>query len=261
MSSKRSSVLLSIVSGLAFGVSAAWATSFYARPFPDTVQDSPVIVRGHVGNSFSDWGKGSDGARRLYTFYDLDVGEVFKGSVPGATLSMRELGGEKGGIGMQIAGAAHFSRGEDVVVLLGARNADGTYDVHGLMMAKFNIEKDEAGNEYLNGPGLDSQGPVDEDSVGSSHSRKWSLRALRQLVAAQSGVPPSARPTVPSGGAQAQSPAPQLQPDSSAEGTTPPSQSQVEGEGGRSHALSILLLGIILGVGIWALRLFRKKNR
>ena len=49
-------------------ISTAEATSFFARPFPDTVQDSSVIVRGRIGKSNSDWGSGSDGTRRLYTF-------------------------------------------------------------------------------------------------------------------------------------------------------------------------------------------------
>ena len=91
------------------------------------------------------------------------MSEVFKGAAQGPKLTIRELGGEKDGIGMQIAGAAQFSRGEDVVVTLGPRNADGTYDVRGLMMAKYSLEKDEAGNEYLNGPGLDSHAHDDDD--------------------------------------------------------------------------------------------------
>jgi len=174
------------------GQSPARATSFYERPFPDTVRDAPTIVHGKVGMSYADWGKGDEGTKRIYTYYELQIEEVVKGNAQGHTLSMRELGGEKDGIGMQVPGSAHFDRGEDVVVLLSAKNLEGSYDVWGLSMGKYNLQKDNAGHEILTGAGI--SGNVSDDD-GAVHGVKptnapsasvWSLEKLRDLVGAQS---------------------------------------------------------------------------
>src|SRR4051794_28005467 len=74
----------------------SYATSFYERPFPDTVQDAPVIVRGKIGANHADWAAGPDGSRRIYTFYELRVDEVMKGTPSSPrNISIREMGGEK----------------------------------------------------------------------------------------------------------------------------------------------------------------------
>lgn len=217
-----------------------WATSFYSRPFSETVQEAPVIVRGRVDRSYSDWAKGADGARRIYTFYNVEVTETLKGPEQPATLVMRELGGEKDGVGMQVAGAAHFEPGEDVVTLLSARNSDGTFDVHGLMMAKLDVLKDDAGAEYLSGPALDT-------------TRKWTLQDLRQLVAsarAGTAANPGANPiSAPkSSPSAALKPAPQLQSDHDHdEDVATPSD-------GRKTLFGVLLLGILLIAGAYVAR-------
>jgi hypothetical protein len=96
----------------------AGATTFMERSFPDAVKDAPVVVRGRVGTSYANWVTGPDGTRRIFTFIELTVDEVLKGpSAAGKrSLTMRELGGEKDGVGMQVAGTAHFNQGEDTVV-------------------------------------------------------------------------------------------------------------------------------------------------
>src|SRR6478735_8958545 len=97
-------------------VSPAGATTFYERPFPETVYDAPIIVRGHVAGKNTDWGVGIDGVKRIYTLYDLDLDEILKGPLAGGRVRMRELGGQKDGLGMQVAGTSKFSQGEEVVV-------------------------------------------------------------------------------------------------------------------------------------------------
>ena len=175
---------------------AAFGTSFFERPFPDTVKEAPVIVRGKVGATYSDWARSSDVSKRIYTFWELQVEEVLKGAAGGAThtLLMRELGGEKDGIGMQISGAAHFSPGEQVVVLLGDRNAEGSYDIWGMMMGKYNIEKDEDGTEIIVGPGINS---LTNPRIGDGHeghgdtpgAKRWTLADLRRLISSQGAEP------------------------------------------------------------------------
>jgi hypothetical protein len=172
----------------------ALATTFLDREFPDSVRDAPVIVRGKTGLSYADWGKGDDGGKRIYTYYELQPTEVIKGAAPSSgTIMLRQLGGEKDGIGMQVAGTAHFERGEDVVVFLNEKNVEGSFDVRNMMMGKFDLERDSEGNEVLVGPGLglgkpgqvvDSHGG-DEGHGGPSSRKKWTLESLRQIVDAQ----------------------------------------------------------------------------
>jgi hypothetical protein len=169
----------------------AYATTFLQQPFPEAVGEAPIVVRGHIGNSFSDWAT-ADGQKRIYTFYELGVSEVFKGPVPPAakTLAIRELGGTKGGVGMQVAGTAHFDQGEDVVVFLNPKNPDGTYDMRGMMMGKFNIKQDANGKEYLAGPGLiekQGNGILNDDALdraqgGTGVNTTWTPERLRQLI-------------------------------------------------------------------------------
>ncbi len=172
--------------GILFGLPAL-ATTFLPRPFPETVKDAPVIVRGKVGAKRVDWGKGTDNTRRLYTYYDLIVREVLKGPITGVHLIFREMGGEKDGVGLQVSGTAEFSTGEDVVVMLADQNEEGTYDLRGLMMGKLAVEKDENGQEVLDGPALSPAGQFvhDHDEGGG----KLALEELRNLVRSQEGAP------------------------------------------------------------------------
>jgi hypothetical protein len=208
---------------------AAWATSFVEQPFPETVGSAPVIVRGTIGASRADWGKETTGSRRIYTYWDLKLTETLKGAVgaePGATIQIREMGGEKDGMGMQVSGAAHFDAGEDVVVFLGEKNAESSHDVWGMMMGKYGIKKAADGSEQLIGPGLSG-----EDAHGQQNAPKpatWTLASLRELIASQPSTPmPSASaspapegspsPTAstepsPAAPSADPSPAPQLQP-------------------------------------------------
>lgn len=165
----------------------AYATTFVETPFPDLIGEAPAVVRGTIGTSSSDWVLGEDGSKRIYTFYQLQVGEVFKGDVSGTNILVREMGGEKDGVGMQVAGAAQFARGEDVVLLLGEQDKDGSYEVRGLASGKFNLRRQENGAECLSGVGVtkaESDGFVHAEGEHGDTSRDcaWTLTALRRLT-------------------------------------------------------------------------------
>lgn len=168
---------------------AAWATTFMQQPFPDAVNDAPIVARGKIGSSTSDWGSLADGQRRIYTFYDFALSEVLKGpvaSTSGHSITIREMGGSKNGVGMEVAGTARFDTGEDVVVFLNPRNADGSYDVRGMMMGKLDVKQDENGNDYLVGPALiekQGNGIVQDDTLHINQgARAWTLDRLRRLI-------------------------------------------------------------------------------
>jgi hypothetical protein len=149
------------------------AASFDPQPFPEAVQEAPVIIRGKIGMSYSDWGS-DEGIKRLFTYFELQVSEVLKGPTSQNSITFRELGGEKDGTEFHISGSAHFESGEDVVVFLKEKNIEGAYELQGMMMGKYNVETDSNG-EYLTGPALAS----------SAH---WTLNALRQLIQNQSNL-------------------------------------------------------------------------
>lgn len=174
---------------LILSLAAGWnaqGTSFMARPFPQTVQEAPVIVRGRVGSSHAAWGRSPEESRRIFTYTDLNIEEVIKGpDLHVHRIELREIGGEVGGVGMEVEGSSRFSPGEEVVVLLGNENRDGSFDVRGLMMGKLKVVTDDRGQEVLRGPAIDFQ----EDGVigerEGTPQKTWTLEGLRKLVAGE----------------------------------------------------------------------------
>jgi hypothetical protein len=185
----------------------ALATTFMAQDFGDSVNSAPVLVHGTVGSSYADWSKAADGSRRIYTFYDLQITEVFKGPASGTSLVFREMGGEKDGVGMNVSGTAHFDRGEDVVVLLGDRNPDGSYDLRDMMMGKLLVKHDDSsGADVLSGPALSQQPGTlvhGDDDAGAKPKKQWTLDSLRQFIASRKSGQPSQQSSASANGAVA----------------------------------------------------------
>jgi hypothetical protein len=173
-----------VISWNIFNAPQTLATSFYIQPFPETVQEAPVIIRGKAGNSYADWGKDENGTKRIYTYYEIQVSETLKGKVNTQAIVIREVGGEKDGIGLQISGTSHFDKNEDAVIFLREKNSDGVFDVQGMMMGKYNLRTDSEGREYLVGPGLPSE---PNSGMTSQKPVQWSLDSLRQLIRQQEG--------------------------------------------------------------------------
>lgn len=143
-----------ILGFLFFISSYSYTASFDPQPFKTAVQNTPVLVRGTIGMKYSDYGADDEGVKRLYTYYEVKIQEVFKGDLPTPTITIREMGGEKDGTAIEVTGAAEFKTGEDVVVFLKNKNSENAYDVREMMMGKYEITVDSNGNEYLKGPGL-----------------------------------------------------------------------------------------------------------
>lgn len=166
-------------------VASASATSFYEKPFPDTVKSAAQIVRGKVGKSESQWATLPDGSKHLFTYYEVEVTEGLKGKPKsGGSIRIRELGGEKDGVTLQVSGTAHFGVGEDIVVMLGegGDTGDRAYPLMGMMMGKFNIEKGVDGKEYLKGPGIGSTLHPSLRNENSATGAQVSLDYLRELI-------------------------------------------------------------------------------
>jgi len=161
---------------------SALATTFVEVPFHEWVNQTPTIVHGKVGGSYSDWAEAGFG-KNIYTFYNVEVTEFMKGDPSsGRDIVVREVGGEKDGLGMQVSGSAHFVRGENVVVFLNPENSDGVYEVRGLSTGKFNVNQQSDGRECLSGSALARTGEC-----------TWTLTDLRRVIKNQgdSNSPPA----------------------------------------------------------------------
>lgn len=179
----------------------AQASSFYEVPFPDSVRNAPTIVRGKVGKSETAWTTLPDGSKHLFTYYDVEVNEGFKGGPKsGSSIRIRELGGSKDGVSLNVSGTASFDRGEDVVVTLGeaSANIDSAYPVVGMMMGKYNLEKGADGKEYLRGAGIGSAKlpGLRHENAGDKNTQV-SLETLREIIRTQAAEGKSASSPTP----------------------------------------------------------------
>jgi hypothetical protein len=252
-------ILLSLLPGVARG------TSFYAQPFPSTVQETPVIVRGKVGMHYAQWSKDEQGNQRIYTYYELQVSETLKGDAPPQAIMMRELGGEKDGVGLQIAGTAEFQPGEDVVVFLNEKNPEGTFDIHGMMMGKLEVQVDADGDELLRGPSLNlTPGVLHEDSPtpeDPKQKKKWTLSALRQLIQEQKSQQPPSSSKSKASPSPSPVPQPLTEPQDNSSSSAPGLQPSEATESPISRGL-LAFFGTIAGVLIGTLtsRFLRRKK-
>lgn len=98
--------------------------------FEELTTRADAVVHGRVVGSTPrlDAGKG-----RISTFTEVEVTEAVKGA-PGKKVMVRQPGGEVGGIGQSVAGAARFAPGEEVVLFL-QRAPDDASVFHVLSMS------------------------------------------------------------------------------------------------------------------------------
>jgi hypothetical protein len=234
MTSRTSSYFMTLLLLMPISITLSHATSFVPIPLTTQVGEADTVVRGKIGTSYSDYGSRNDGGRGIYTFYHLQVTEVLKGDVPDtSSILIREMGGEVNGVGMQVAGSAHFDPGEDAVVFMGAKNPDGSYEMKGLASGKYNIQTQPDGTENLLGL--------------AQHETMASLRAVAQQQRGKSAhiIAPSPSPsfTAPSSAmGSSHSAASQLQPSS-----TPASDE----EGKPSAKISIWVFILAAGLLGW----------
>jgi hypothetical protein len=233
------------------------ATTFMPVPFAERIQSTRMIVRATAGESRVDWAIGRDGSRRLYTFTQMTVREVIKDSpqraAPTGEFVVREMGGARDGVGLQISGTARFAAGEDVVLMLGNDNPDGSIELSGMMMGRYGVQQEADGSELLVGAGM---------SEGKPETERWSLERVRQEVKRQAESVGQAGSQASSGEAssipaEGLSGAPTLQ--SEAEAPLPAgSPEQSAGSGGRAWSWGLVLVAGLGLLGLWIARRSRR---
>lgn len=129
---------------LLLSIQSVSATVLPHRTVNQTIKEADRIVRGVISGKKYLWGPKK---HRIYTDYSLRVLEVLKGKA-GASLKIRQLGGQMDGLFTQVPGSARYKIGEEVLLLLEKERAPGFLFVQGLAAGKYQILK-QNGFRYL----------------------------------------------------------------------------------------------------------------
>lgn len=128
----------------------AWSTTFGAFSLIRQVENAPYIIRGKIAST---WTRAEPQSNRPYTYWSLEIAEVLAGSDLGASVVVRQPGGEIGGLGYRVPGAASFKAGDDVIVFARDTNEDAK-EVLGLASGKYEVRRDGQGEYLENGLGV-----------------------------------------------------------------------------------------------------------
>jgi len=128
--------------GLALAVvpaSPARGATVLRLSFEELATRAEAVVRGRVVSSTA---RRDAASGRIFTYTEVEVTEAVKGA-PGKKVTVRQPGGEVGGIGQSVAGAARFAPGEEVVLFLEkARDeASTSFQVLSMSAGKVRLEK------------------------------------------------------------------------------------------------------------------------
>jgi len=132
---RNGALALAILAALA---GTARAATVLRLTFEELTARSDAVVRGRVVSSTPklDSQKG-----RITTFTEVEVTESVKGA-PAKKVTVRQPGGEVGGIGQSVAGAARFTPGEEVVLFLQrAPDEASVFQVLSMSAGKVRLEK------------------------------------------------------------------------------------------------------------------------
>ena len=134
----RALLLIVLVPGLSQAANGPrWSMS-------DLASFADVVVTGRVASVTSGW---DSKVNAIYTYVTVDVGEVLKGDIADAQITVKQLGGVAGGVGLSISDQAMFSVGEDVLLYLEARPRDATLYTTALWQGKWAVRHDARGQQ------------------------------------------------------------------------------------------------------------------
>ena len=125
----------------AVAIHAAQATTVIPPSFDELVEQAQLIFEGTVTETQSQWA-GEGGSRRIVTYVTFKVEEAIKGE-PGATYTVRMLGGTVGDETMEVTESPKFKVG-DRDILFVENNGTQFIPLVGIMHGRFRIEKEKA---------------------------------------------------------------------------------------------------------------------
>ena len=134
-----------------FVFQTAHATTVIPPNFDELVDQAQLIFQGTVIDTQSQWA-GEGGNRRIVTYVTFKVEEAIKGD-PGATYTLRMLGGTVDGQTMEVTDAPKFKTGDRDIVFV-ENNGSQFIPLVGIMHGRFKLEKDKVtGREVITSNG------------------------------------------------------------------------------------------------------------
>ncbi len=133
------SLLLTFCTLLA--VASTHATTVIPPSFDELVAQAELIFQGTVTDVKSQW-IGEGGQRHIVTYVTLKVEDSIKGA-PGATYTVRMLGGTVGDETMKVSDSPEFKVG-DRDILFVEHNGTQFIPLVGIMHGRFRVERDNA---------------------------------------------------------------------------------------------------------------------
>jgi len=154
----------------------ASATTVIPPTFDELVSRAQVIFEGEVTGLQSQWiGEGAE--HRIVTYVTFKVDDTLKGD-PGATYSMRMLGGTVDGRTMEVTDAPKFKVGDHDLLFV-ENNGRQFIPLVGIMHGRFRIQKDQSGRDtLLTGAG---QPLADVSQLGSNEAATARSKAALSL--------------------------------------------------------------------------------
>lgn len=126
--------------------SSLHATTVIPPSFDELVSRAEVIFQGSVTDVRSQW-VGEGGQRRIVTYVTFKVDDAIKGS-PGATYTIRMLGGTVDGQTMEVSDSPKFKKG-DRDFLFVEHNGQQFIPLVGIMHGRFRVEREQNGREIV----------------------------------------------------------------------------------------------------------------
>jgi len=157
--------------------SSALATSVLKMSLRDLAKNSDTIVLARVEDESARY----DANKEIYTYITLRVLDPVKGmkaehgknAKTEEMVTIRQIGGVVGNIASIVPGMPKFVKGEEVVVFLSKKDANGYPWVMGLQQGKYSVVTDEQGMRHVKNE-LEDLGLMNSD--GSMSSAKASPR-------------------------------------------------------------------------------------
>jgi hypothetical protein len=167
----KKSYSLTLLAALFVGSGSLHATTVIPPSFDELVSRAEVIFQGSVTDVRSEW-VGEGAQRHIVTYVTFKVDDAIKGS-PGATYTMRMLGGTVDGQTMEVSDSPKFKKG-DRDFLFVEHNGQQFIPLVGIMHGRFRLEREQNGREIVavnSGEPLSDVASLGKEEHGVSSAR------------------------------------------------------------------------------------------
>ncbi len=167
------------------------ATTVIPPTFDQLVRDADFVFEGKVASTRSQW-EGEGAERNIFTYVTFNIEDALKGA-PGATFTIRMLGGTVGDESAAVADGPRFKTGDHDVLFV-EHNGTQFIPLVGIMHGRFRVEKDQSDRDVVakdNGLllsnvamlGIDEKGAVSGPSLSLADFKTAIRRKLAELSA------------------------------------------------------------------------------